>query len=144
MYDPALKRPRPSHYHGETVRVIFVIAAILVFLTQYVGTKLPLSTGFTMVLIVTLVVAAGITNPVQRWIHWANTGISILGLLIFGGLALSKFGTNGGVVSDKGLIAILAILFVGSLYFSTRTLRGFMVPHVDQGIEERVSLEPYD
>ena len=131
-FDPR-REVRHSHYHGDTVRILFVCAAVLVFLTQFVGTKLPFSTGALMFIIVVLVVAAGITNPVQHWIHWVNTIISIFGLLIFGGLALARIGTREDIFSQSGLVAILAIVFLATLYLGTRTLRGLMVPHVDQG-----------
>ena len=129
---PANEAPRgPRHYHGDTVRVLFVINALLVFLTQYVGTRLPFSTMLLMLIIVTLVVAAGITNPAQRWIHWVNVIIAALGLLVFGGLSLSRIDAAGGIFETKGLIAMIAVLFLATLYYATSTIRGMLVPHVD-------------
>lgn len=131
-FDPR-QEVRVVHYHGDTVRLLFIGAALLVFLTQFIGTKLPFSTGGLMFIIVVLVVAAGITNPVQKWIHWVNILISIIGLTIFGGLALSRASAGAGVFSESGLVAILAVIFVAALYLGTRTVRGLMVPHVPQG-----------
>ena len=130
VYDPANERA-PSHYHGDIVRGLFVAASILIFLTQFIGTALPFSTGAVMFFILCLVVSAGITNPVQQWIHWVNVLISVTGLLLFGGLALSRINNNIDLISQNSLVAILALLFMGTLYLGTRTLRGFMVPHVD-------------
>jgi len=131
-FDPR-REIRVVHYHGDTVRILFIGAALLVFLTQFIGTKLPFSTGGLMFIIVVLVVAAGITNPVQKWIHWVNIVISIIGLTIFGGLALSRASADASVFSESGLVALLAILFVAALYLGTRTVRGLMVPHIPQG-----------
>lgn len=131
-YIPGNEAPKPrKHYHGDTVRLLFVINALFVFLTQYVGTKLPFSSFLLMLIIVTLVVAAGITNPAQRWIHWVNMIVATLGLLIFGGFALSKVVDGGGIFETKGLIAMIAILFLASLYYATSTVRGMHVRHVD-------------
>lgn len=142
IYDPS-EEQKVSHYHGDFVRGLFVTAAILVFLTQFAGTKLPFSVAGLMLIIVVLAVAAGITNPVQLWIHWVNLVISIIGLLIFGGLAFARLSSSADFILQNGLVSLLAIVFFVAIYFATRTLRGLMVPHVDQG-EKPISLEPYD
>lgn len=128
-FDPT-QEARHTHYHGDQVRGLFVAIAILAFLTQFIGTKLPLTTAALMVIIIVLVIAAGITNPAQHWIHWVNLAISIIGVLLFGSFALSRLHEGMGLVSQNGLIAIIAVLFVIALYFTTRTIRGLTVHHV--------------
>lgn len=122
---------RPTHYHGDFVRGLFVTCAVLVFLTQFIGSKLPFTSVTVMLIVLILVIAAGITNPAQHWIHWANLIIAIGGVLIFGGLAIARLSTVAQLFSGEGVVALLAILFLASLYFATRTLRGLMVPHID-------------
>ena len=130
IYDPSKER-RPSHYHGDVVRALFIGAAILIFLTQFIGTALPFSTGGIMFLIVCLVISAGITNPAQQWIHWVNILISITGFILFGSIALNRLSTDIDLISRNTLVALLTLIFITTLYLGTRTLRGLMVPHIE-------------
>ncbi|KND47329.1 MAG: hypothetical protein AB199_02790 [Parcubacteria bacterium C7867-004] len=134
IYD-SRNEAQPTHYHGDLVRGLFVAAAVLVFLTQFIGARLPYSSGGLILIILVLVIAAGITNPVQRWIHWANAAISVIGVLMFGGLALARFDSNPAFLSQNVIVPIIAVIFIGTLYFSTATVRGFLVPHVDPNDE---------
>ena len=121
----------PRHYHGDTVRILFLLAAGFIFATRFVGTELPFSFGAIMLLILTLVIAAGITNPAQKWIHYVNMLVSIAGVLTFGGLAFSRIETAEQLFSGNGLVVLIAALFLAALYFATRTVRGLSVPHID-------------
>ncbi|MBU2103582.1 hypothetical protein KKD81_02005 [Patescibacteria group bacterium] len=132
IYDPS-KEKAPSHYHGDVVRALFVAAAVLIFLTQFIGTSLPFSTGGIMFLIVCLVISAGITNPAQQWIHWVNVFISIIGFILFGGIALTRINSSIELLSQNTLVALLTLVFISTLYLGTRTLRGLMVSHVERG-----------
>ena len=122
---------RALHYHGDTVRVLFLLAAGFIFATRFVGAELPFSFGAIMLLILTLVITAGITNPAQRLIHYVNMLVSIAGVLTFGGLTFSRIETAEQLFSGDGLVALIAFLFLGALYFATRTVRGLSVPHID-------------
>jgi len=117
---------RIPHYHGDAVRGSFVIAAGLIFLAELLGGNLPFSTFLAVVMVVVLVIAAGITNPVQKWIHWVNVFLSISGLIIFGGIALARF-KNDAPFSESFIIACIAAVFLVALYLATRTIRGFML-----------------
>lgn len=123
----------PTHYHGDTVRGIFLVAAVLIFATRFIGTELPFTFGAQMLLILTLVITAGITNPAQKTIHYVNMLVSVAGTLTFGGLAFSRIETSEALFSSEGLIVLIAFLFLAALYFSTRTVRGLSVPHVRIG-----------
>ncbi len=120
-----------SHYYGDVVRGLFITGAVLCFLTQFFGTRLPFSPGALMLIIIVLVIAAGITNPVQHWIHWVNVVIASLGLLLFGGLALARLHSAADVFSQNGIVAVIAVVFLAALYYGTSTVRGILVPHVD-------------
>jgi hypothetical protein len=120
---PATQKP---HYHGDTLRGLFVMAAGLIFLAELLGGNLPFTTGAAVMFVITLVVAAGITNPKQVWIHWVNLLISIMGLMLFGATALSRF-REDAPFSQSFIIGCLAVVFLIALYLATRTVRGFMI-----------------
>ncbi|MDD3531079.1 MAG: hypothetical protein PHV99_00595 [Candidatus Pacebacteria bacterium] len=113
------------HYHGDAVRVLFVASAVLLIVAKSVGAELPLSTFGTVTAAVILVVAAGITNPLQFWIHWANALFAIYGTVLFGTTAVEHYrsGTNAFDTSFL-FIEALALLALLALYFTTRTIRG--------------------
>lgn len=121
---------RPRHYHGDLVRGLFIAGAVLIFLTQFVGTKLPFSTSGLMFIVLVHVIAAGITNPAQTWIHWVNAIIAAISMLYFGSLALARLDTLPQLFSSEGIVAALALVFLAALYLSIRTIRGFSVPHI--------------
>ena len=117
---------RISHYHGDAVRILFVIAAGLIFLAEMLDADLPFSTFSTVVLVIVLVVAAGITNPAQVWIHWVNMVLSIFGLLLFGGISLTRFRENAPF-DESFIVGCVALVFLVSLYLATRTIRGILM-----------------
>lgn len=113
------------HYHGDEVRAIFFIAALILIVAQSVGANLPLSTFGAVASAVVLVVAAGITNPDQPWIHWLNALIAIVGTLLFGMTAVEHYRAGVSILdSSFTYIEALAILSLIALYFTTRTIRG--------------------
>jgi len=127
-FDPVPRAPR--HYYGDTVRALFLAGAVLVFMTRFVGTELPFTTGAQMLLILVLVIAAGITNPVQKWIHYVNMLVSIAVTLTFAGLAFSRIETAEMLFTAEGIVVLITLIFLAALYFATRTVRGLSVPHI--------------
>ncbi|MBU6388301.1 hypothetical protein KGQ72_00245 [Patescibacteria group bacterium] len=114
------------HYHGDEVRVLFVVSAIVLIVAQSTGAELPLSTTGAVVSAVLLVVTAGITNPAQGWIHWLNAFIAVYGTLLFGMSAVNHY--RAGISffdASFSYIETLALLSLIALYFTTRTIRGF-------------------
>jgi len=118
-------RDRP-HYHGDEVRALFVISALVLIVAQSTGAELPLSTFGAVLVAVTLVIAAGITNPAQGWIHWVNAFLAMFGTLLFGTTAIEHY-RAGLSFFDSAFVFIeaLTILSLIALYFTTRTIRGF-------------------
>lgn len=113
------------HYHGDNVRVLFVIGAILIIVAQSTGAELPLTTMGAVITAAVLVVAAGITNPAQFWIHWANAILSMLGTLLFGTTAVENYRAGISAFDSSFLyVEALALLSLIALYFTTRTVRG--------------------
>jgi len=114
------------HYHGDNVRVLFVVSAVVLVIAQSTGAELPLSTIGAVVSAVVLVVTAGITNPAQGWIHWLNALIAITGTLLFGTTAVEHYRAGISIFNSSfTYIETLALLSLLALYFTTRTIRGF-------------------
>ncbi len=75
-----------------------------------------------------LVIAAGITNPNQVWIHWVNAFFSFMGTFLFGRAAVINY-REGLNALDPSFIYIeaLALISLVALYFTTRTIRGILL-----------------
>ncbi len=120
------ERHQIQHYHGDGVRALFFMSAIVLIVAQSTGVELPLSTFGAVISAVILVVAAGITNPAQPGIHWFNALIAVIGTLLFGTSAVNHY-REGMSVFDPSFayIEALALLSLIALYFTVRTIRGF-------------------
>lgn len=120
------RRRRVPHYHGDQTRVLFVVGAVVLVVAQSTGADLPLSATSSVFAAVLLVIAAGITNPAQGWIHWFNELVAMCGTLLFGTTAVSNYRAGFSVVDPSFLyIETLALLSLVALYLTTRTIRGF-------------------
>jgi len=123
-------RPRYEvpHYHGDAVRALFLVAAIVLIVAQSTGVNLPFSTLGSVLGATLLVIAAGVTNPGQKGIHWLNALLAILGTITFGTSAVNHY-RAGTQILDGGFIYIeaLALISLIALYFTTRTIRGLML-----------------
>lgn len=119
-------RRNVPHYHGDSVRVIFVVSAIVLIVAQSTGAELPLTTTEAVVSAVALVVAAGITNHALFLIHWVNAILSVTGTILFGTNAVEYYraGISASNVSFV-YIEALTLLSLLALYFAIRTVRGF-------------------
>jgi hypothetical protein len=126
---PALPPREIPHYHGDAVRALLVVAAILIVIGVFMLGASSLGSVTAAVMAVVLVVAAGITNPAQLWIHWVDAALAALGALFFGSTALGSY-RAGGVVSDPMAFVFtlaLAIVSLVALYLATKTIRGMML-----------------
>lgn len=121
-------RRHVPHYHGDETRALFLISALILVVFASLGVDLPLSVSGAVTLAVLLVVAAGITNPMQRWIHYVNAILAIGGSLLFGITAVEHYRSGGSVIDTAfASIEALALLSLFSLYFTVRTIRGIML-----------------
>ena len=120
---PRLEIP---HYHGDNTRILFVMSAILIIVAKSTGAYLPLSTTVAVIAAIVLVIVAGITNPRQGEIHWINALLAASGTIIFGVSAINHYRAGVGLLDPSFIyVEILALLSLISLYFTTRTIRGF-------------------
>jgi hypothetical protein len=127
--DDIPKAPREvSHYYGNVVRSLFIINAILLLASGTTAVEMPLSEGGAVFFAIVLIILAGITNPAQKWIHYVNEVIAVLGVALFAQSALAHY--RAGVhPSDPSFffIEILSILFLAALYYSTKTVRAILL-----------------
>lgn len=116
------------HYHGDSVRAIFVASALILFVAQSTAAILPLSTNGAVGVAVMLIIAAGITNPAQVWIHYANAFLAGMGAITFGISAVSH-SRAGAEMFDPSFIYVelLSVLSLIALYLGIRTIRGFVL-----------------
>ena len=120
-------RPIP-HYYGDAVRIIFIIGAVLILwgLTGMVS-LLHIPIILPIVAVAALAIAAGITNPAQKFSLQLNAALSVIFLIAFAYTAWYAHEQNiGGSVEFANQIA--AVLFLVASYFSIKSLRGSMVP----------------
>lgn len=123
-------RRKIPHYHGDEVRVIFVISAFVLIVAQSTGADLPLSTIGAVLSATILVIAAGITNSLLHWIHWVNALLAIIGTLLFGSTVVGNY-RAGENFFDPSFIFLetLALLSLIALYLTTRTIRGKLIKY---------------
>ncbi|MBI4065587.1 hypothetical protein HY412_00125 [Candidatus Kaiserbacteria bacterium] len=122
------QRHRIPHYHGDQVRVIFVISALVIIVAQSTGADLPLSTVGAVASATMLVIAAGITNSALHWIHWINAFLAILGTLLFGSTVVGNYRAGSGFFDPSFIfLETLALLSLIALYLTTRTIRGKLI-----------------
>lgn len=112
-------RHKIPHYHGDAVRTLFFAGAIILIVAQSTGADLRLSTTSAITFAILLVVAAGITNPL-------NALLAALGTLFFGTTAVEHYRADISIFDTSfAYIEALALLSLVALYFTTRTIRGF-------------------
>ncbi len=114
------------HYYGDTVRLLFMVAAavmalMLPFLNQCLSVPVPLS----LLSIVIIGVMAGLINPRHSSLALVNWGISIIALIVFEYHAVIAYRDYGWDSLIFATNQFLAVLFLIALYFSSKTLRGF-------------------
>lgn len=116
------------HYHGDATRALLVAVAVLLVVAEALGADLSVSALQAVAIAVLLVLAAGVTNPAQTWIHIADGVLAALGALFFGYGAVTRYQADGFGDPTSFIFALaLAVLSLVALYLSTRTIRGMML-----------------
>jgi len=115
-----------AHYHGDALRILFISVAVLILIMQFTGDNLPMTTATLIGFVAILAIAAGITNPVQRTIHWFNLILSLTGLAIFGSVSVSRLHSLSDFFTHDGIAGLIAFLFLIAVYLATRTVRGIV------------------
>lgn len=118
------EQPEKKHYYASAVRILFAISAIIMLVSSpfFIGAKL-LGAIFVLFGII-LIVLAGITNRGLKGIFFINVITSLFIIVV---LELISFNI---VFSEHPFLMILtqiiALLLLAALYYSLRTLRGFL------------------
>jgi hypothetical protein len=123
-----------AHYYGDTVRGLFVIAAILVFaISPRVGTLASGAGVFLVVGAVVLIICAGLTNPRSRAVLIADALASALFSAIFAGAAMDAYRMSDAYLCIVETLIAAAMLL--GLYFSIKSLRAMAMHSI--GAEPR-------
>ncbi len=116
------------HYHGDAVRAIFVVAALIIVFAACVSSAPPVAGIGAAVTAIVLIVAAGITNPAQAWIHWADAGLAAAGAIFFGSQTLELYQAGPATLNISFIFPLaLALMSLVALYLATRTISGMML-----------------
>lgn len=118
----------PQHYYGDTVRRLFIFAAVVMLVgLPFFADRL--SAPLVLVLFAILLVAlfAGLTNPRQQWVAVLNIGISLIVLIVFEYYAIMFYAEGGSFQLLFWIVQVLAVSFLFALYFSVKMLRGMLL-----------------
>lgn len=116
------------HYYGDTVRFLFLIAAIVMLLMLPMFNEiLNIPTIISVASILILGAAAGFTNPKQKWDATINVLVAAAGFLIFESTAVWTYQQQIDSIRAERFFMTnvgLGLLFLIAIYFSIKTLRG--------------------
>lgn len=119
-----------SHYYGDTIRKLFFAAAFLMlFFIPFFTDYIPVTVRQGLLVVLAVSIFSGLTNPTLFWVAVMDLLISIGGVFIFGYYAADSYLRYS--ISDFyfWINQVLSVLFLASLYFSIKTVRGFLVGH---------------
>ena len=119
------------HYYGDTVRKLFLIAAVLMLLTvPLFAHLLPVSHFVPLFIILAIGLAAGFTSPAQKIIGVLDVMVAGIGVITAGYYAIEFYSIGHQDIHQKAafvLSVVFALLFFFSFYYSVKTLRGFFL-----------------
>ncbi|HZS42788.1 MAG TPA: hypothetical protein VFA52_01075 [Candidatus Paceibacterota bacterium] len=115
---------KETYYYAEPIRVLFFIAAIIMLICFPLFSNV-ISLNIIFVLFgIMLIILAGFTNRKWKTVFYINAILSLFIIAVLEVISLNlKFSDHPFLVL---LNQILALLFVISLYFCLRTIRGFL------------------
>ncbi len=113
------------HYYGDTVRTLFILAAIIIFLiVPFGGSSDPQMTVMLIATSIILTLFAGLTSPKTYTVALIDSLISGIGCFIFEILAVGAYQSTTMTETAFFVFQALAIIFLLALYFSIKTARG--------------------
>ena len=123
------------HYYGDIVRRLFIAIALTVTVASpFVVSLLPVSAFAVSLIVLALILLAGLTNPLQRWIIATDFVVSAIGVYSFVYVSVASYAAVG--LSNTHLVFfivnhLVALLFAFALYYSSKSFRGlfFDLPH---------------
>jgi hypothetical protein len=119
--EPEQEAP-PNHYHGNEVRTLFIVGAVIMILDlAYAVNHLETTFAVSFAAIIVIGYAAGITTE-KVWSAVLNAGVATVALPFFETYAVREYNLNG-MSSFFWVNEALAVIFLVALYLSIRTLR---------------------
>lgn len=117
------------HYHGYRIRVLFVITGIIMAATLPIFSSLiNLPVTISLIAIVSLAILGGFLNPIQKWIIFIDTIVSVIAFITFEYYAVNTylhFSPNVSLhIYFYWVNQIMALIFFLAVYLSIKTLRG--------------------
>lgn len=128
MEDRIHPQQKIDHYYGDIVRMLFLVSAMIMLIgLPVVSNYIAIPAIISVVGILVLGLAAGLTNPKQTWDAAINVAVAIVGFVVFESYAVSLYQKLG--MDNKFFIAnlILGFIFLFAVYFSVKTLRGLLL-----------------
>lgn len=128
---------KDSHYYGDVVRILFLIAAVLLMLSVPLYREIfPFDTVSTILFILIIGLLAGLTNPRQYWVVIADSIVSGVSFVLFEYFAFE--GSNGFHFIDTPFYVkqSLALIFFYALYYSVKTFRAEYLERKNPPAEE--------
>ena len=120
------------HYYGDTIRKLFFSSAfIMLFFMPFFNSYIPVTIRQGLLVVLALSIFSGLTNPKLLWIAVLDLLISIGGVFIFGYYAVDSYLRYSVADMYFWVTQTLSVLFLASLYFSIKTVRGFLVKHIE-------------
>lgn len=113
------------HYHGNLIRKYLFLAGFIIMIAALVDSELR-SFYFTIGLfgVIGITILAGLTSPQKRGIMFTDVLVSAIMFLIFEYFAITAFIKYENFLNPVFFFRqILAVVFLVSLYYSTKTMR---------------------
>lgn len=114
------------HYYGDIVRACFVASGFVLLVAILLDKQLLqiyLAIGVLGVLL--LIILAGLTSPRKEWVLFIESIVAGVGFLFFEYVAVAAY-LHSGTMTDIVFILrqTLSILFLVTLYYSVKSIRG--------------------
>ncbi len=114
--------PIISHYYGDSVRLLFLSATVLMLVGAPLYTDDLASQSLAIIIgALALVVIAGLMSPRMRFAKVLGAACSVIGAAVYETWALSGYSVTPGYVFL--LREFIALIFFFALYFSLKTVR---------------------
>ena len=114
------------HYYGDIVRILFFIAGVvMLFSLPFFYSLLAVPVNVSILVILGMAFLAGIISPRHFPVAAVESFISIILFLFFENTAMNYF-ISGENIIYAILNQILAIIFFIAIYYSIKTVRGFL------------------
>ncbi|MEK7654406.1 MAG: hypothetical protein AAB345_03995 [Patescibacteria group bacterium] len=121
-----LAKSAPEHYYGDDIRKIFLgVGAVMLLTLPFFNNLLPVPAFISIVAVLVISLAAGLTNPRKRWTAVINTVASVIGLAVFEYYAVDAATKYSEASTLFFVNQAIAVAFFLALYLSTKTLRGW-------------------